>query len=67
MNIHPSIPTTPGRPAAWPAWPRRGSLIRANDRRSQPRDSQRHLDWPLLAFWVGYLVIFGGSVWLLVH
>ena len=32
-----------------------------------PALPQRHLDWPLLAFWVGYLAIFGGSVWLFVH
>ena len=67
MNIHTSIPTTLRRPAAWPAWPRRGGTVRANERRSQPRASQRHIDWPLLAFWIGYLAIFGGSVWLFVH
>ncbi|MEO6746370.1 MAG: hypothetical protein ABIS28_14550 [Caldimonas sp.] len=67
MNIHPSIPTTLRRPAAWPAWPRRGGTGRAtNEGRWQPRASQRHVDWPLLAFWVGYLTIFGGSVWLFV-
>jgi hypothetical protein len=63
VHANPHRRTTP-----WPAWPRRAS-IRSGDyvRNSIGGRRDRKLDWPLLAFWGGYLTLFWVVVWLFVR
>ena len=60
MNLHPPMHASLRR-ATWPAWPRRVGPAASGDRRKAP---SRLLDWPLLLFWLGYLAIVAGGVWL---
>ena len=66
MHAHPAHPTaTVRRASAWPSWPRRA--VASNWIDAAPRQLPgRSVDWPLLGFWVGYLVLFATSVGLFI-
>ena len=65
MNLHPPMPNSLRRAATWPAWPRRLGTAASPGRRS--RSTAVRFDWPLLLFWVGYLALVAGGVWLILR
>lgn len=56
------------RPSAWPSWPRRSvAQTRRHVHRARSGNVARVIDWPLLGFWVGYLMFFVATVWFFLH